>query len=205
VIINEYGWLWLNRDGSPTELTREVYASAFPEDSTTEQRRETYARHLGILTEYWRVHRRSAAVMHFCGLGYSRSDPPLGATSDNFTNVGNLEFDPYFYTYVQPAFNPLGLMVEMWERTLDPGAHIDVPVHLINDRYEVWSDSLLLLITSGDRVISRQQVMCQVGGLEKIVMEFRIQAPKERGNYELTAQISDHGISIRSIREIEIH
>ncbi|MCX6376988.1 MAG: hypothetical protein NTU88_13310, partial [Armatimonadetes bacterium] len=26
VIINEYGWLWLNRDGTPTELTKDVYA-----------------------------------------------------------------------------------------------------------------------------------------------------------------------------------
>ena len=25
LILNEYGWLWLNRDGSPTELTKNLY------------------------------------------------------------------------------------------------------------------------------------------------------------------------------------
>ena len=27
VVINEYGWLWVNRDGTPTTLTRDLYAN----------------------------------------------------------------------------------------------------------------------------------------------------------------------------------
>ena len=33
-LINEYGWLWLNRDGSPTRLTENVYAQLMGRDVT---------------------------------------------------------------------------------------------------------------------------------------------------------------------------
>ena len=36
VIINEYGWLWLNRDGSPTTLTKKLYENLLGKESTPE-------------------------------------------------------------------------------------------------------------------------------------------------------------------------
>ena len=57
--------------------------------------------------------------MHFCGLGYSRSSgKPRGQTSDNFIDLKNLVYEPYFYKYVKPVFNPVGLTVEFWEKSL---------------------------------------------------------------------------------------
>ena len=38
VVINEYGWLWLNRDGTPTTLTRQLYENLLGTRSTTAQR-----------------------------------------------------------------------------------------------------------------------------------------------------------------------
>ncbi|MCX6927794.1 MAG: hypothetical protein NT154_31980, partial [Verrucomicrobia bacterium] len=72
VVINEYGWLWLNRDGTPTTLTSKLYENLLGKDSSTAQRRELYARYLAAETEFWRCHRKPAAVMHFTALGYSR-------------------------------------------------------------------------------------------------------------------------------------
>jgi hypothetical protein len=46
VIINEYGWMWLNRDGTPTTLSKRVYERLLGPDSTEAQRRRTYARWL---------------------------------------------------------------------------------------------------------------------------------------------------------------
>ena len=40
IIINEYDWLWLNRDGTPTCLTDKVYESLLGPNSTAEQRRD---------------------------------------------------------------------------------------------------------------------------------------------------------------------
>ena len=51
-ILNEYGWLWLNRDGSPTELTDDVYPVLLGPNSTADQRREEDAYLLGGITEY---------------------------------------------------------------------------------------------------------------------------------------------------------
>ena len=93
VIINEYGWLWLNRDGTPTTLTKNLYNNLLGEHSTTEQRRHLYATYLAAETEFWRHGRRAAAVMHFTTLGYSRPD---GQTSDHWIDVAKLEFEPSF-------------------------------------------------------------------------------------------------------------
>ncbi len=134
VILNEYAWLWLNRDGTPTTLTDTIYKYLYPEAVSADQRFDIYARNMAILTEYWRCSRKCAAVMHFCGLGYSRSETPRGQTSDNFTDIKNLVFEPHFYKAVKSAFNPVGLMVELWENHFTPGTEITVPVHICNDR-----------------------------------------------------------------------
>ena len=63
--INEYGWLWLNRDGTPTVLTKDVYARLVGANATADERREWNAYLLGGLTEFWRAHRNFAGVLHF--------------------------------------------------------------------------------------------------------------------------------------------
>lgn len=118
VIINEYGWLWLNRDGTPTTLTRKVYQTMLGEEATVEQRRTTYARLLAAMTEFWRCRHEVAGVLHFCGLGYSRPD---GQTSDNFVDLERLTLEPNFAKYVRDAFSPIGLMVDFWEDDSEAG------------------------------------------------------------------------------------
>ncbi len=100
MILNEYGWLWLNRDGTPTTLTKDLYRNLLGPHATTAQRRHVYARYLAAETEFWRAHRSCAAVMHFCALGYSRSGekprPEGGATSDHWADVEKLAWEPEF-------------------------------------------------------------------------------------------------------------
>ena len=92
VIINEYGWLWLNRDGTPTTLTRDLYENLLGSTATTQQRR-SFMPYPAAETEFWRCHRKAAAVMHFTTLGYSRPD---GQTSDHWLDVGRLTWEPEF-------------------------------------------------------------------------------------------------------------
>ena len=56
-VINEYGWLWLNHDGSPTLLTENVYAQLMGTNVTARQRLDLYAYLLAGKTEFWRTHR----------------------------------------------------------------------------------------------------------------------------------------------------
>ena len=103
MIINEYGWHWVNRDGTPTTLTRDIYRSVLGDDATPAQRFHMQATWLAADTEFWRAHRKAAAVVHFTMLGYSRHD---GQTCDHWKlgGVEKLEWEPEFHRYVREAF-----------------------------------------------------------------------------------------------------
>jgi hypothetical protein len=204
VINNEYSWLWLNRDGTTTTLTDRVYQVAFPEAITKDQKFEACAKNTAILTEYWRAHGKCAGIMHFCGLGYSRSAKPRGQTSDNFIDLKNLIFEPYFYKYVKASFCPVGLMVEFWEKSLKSDQKIVVPVRLINDTYEVFSDSLNLVVWKDQQLISKKSVAFELDGLKKKIVEFSILAPAEKGNYRMEAVIKYKNEPVFSIREFSV-
>ena len=78
VLINEYDWLWITRDGQPTSLTQDVYREVLGGGATAAQRRLFYARAMAALTEYWRCHRQAAAVMEFCRWAIPARAPSRG-------------------------------------------------------------------------------------------------------------------------------
>jgi len=206
IINNEYGWLWLNRDGSPTTVTERIYRDLFPEADTPEKRQEAYAKNLGLLTEYWRAHRTSAGVLHFCGLGYSRPDHPLGVTSDNFVDIKNLVYEPHFYKYVKPAFNPVGLMLEFWDKELKPDSEINLPIHILNDTYEHVNGIINVRFSRKgmDHEIGEQSISYTLEGLEKKVISLNMKIPSEPGQYTLEGSINYKGETIKSIREFRV-
>jgi hypothetical protein len=204
VILNEYGWIWLNRDGSTTTLTDNVYKNVFPEADTPEKRLEVYAKNLAILTEYWRAHRKAAAVMHFCGLGYSRPERPRGQTSDNFTDLVNLTYEPSFYKYVKQAFSPVAIMAEFWESSLRMGQQINVPLHIINDTYETVEDSVRITIYIDDEAIYYRSLPYNLEGLQKGIISMPVLTPYKSGNCRMEATINYNGENVKSIREFRI-
>jgi hypothetical protein len=204
VIVNEYAWLWLNRDGTPTLLTDKVYEVAFPEAVTKEQKYEVYARNMAILTEYWRAHRKCAAIMHFCGLGYSRSTPPRGHTSDNFIDLKQLIYEPKFFKYVKPAFSPVGLMVELWDKSFAASSEISFTIHLINDLDKTFESNLKLELFKDGEKIHEQTLHASAAPWEKALIEATMSLPGEKGNYELIAQIEYNGENVRSSRQFKI-
>lgn len=204
VILNEYGWLWLNRNGSTTTLTDSLYMNVFPEADTPEKRLEVYAKNLGILTEFWRVHRKAGAVMHFCGLGYSRPEKPRGQTSDNFIDIQNLVFEPHFYKYLKPAFSPVALMADFWEKTLNQGQQLTIPIHLINDTYDRVEDSVKLTIYNGNEIVFNQTASFRLDGLQKTIIKIPVTVPDKKGQCRLEAEFNYKGESVKSIREFSI-
>lgn len=204
IIINEYGWLWLNRNGSTTTITDDIYPKFFPDADTPEKRFEVYAKNLAILTEYWRSHRKAGAVMHFCGLGYSRPEHPRGQTSDNFTDIKNLVFEPHFYKYMKPAFSPVAVMVDFWERSLKKRQQLTIPVHLINDTFEQVTDTLRISIKCANEELFSQAVVYVLNGLQKKVIQIPVTVPGIKGQSRLEAGIVYKGESVKSIREFTI-
>jgi hypothetical protein len=209
ILINEYGWLWLNRDGTPTTLTKKVYASFFGRWSTTNQRRRRYARYLAALTEFWRCHRECAGVLHFCGLGYSRSGlkerPEGGATSDHFVDLERLTFEPYFKEHVREAFNPVGLMLDFWSEDLLPGGTREFKVYVINDLDEDWQGTVRLTITRDGEPVFAQSHACAVPGLGRQILTFTATIPTDPGDYTVLADLTDAtGNRVRSLRDFQV-
>jgi len=209
IIINEYGWLWLNRDGTPTCLTAKVYEKLLGPNSTTEQRRLLYAKYLAALTEFWRSGRKCAGVLHFCGLGYSRAGdkprPEGGATSDHFIDLENLTFESNFEKYVRDAFSPVGLMIDFWAEQLDAGSQQKFEIVLINDLAVPFKGPVNLVIERGGTSVAEKSEICQIDGFGKIVMPFEMEIPKEEGQYQLVAELTQpDGTQIRSLRDFKV-
>ncbi|MDR1817344.1 MAG: alpha/beta hydrolase fold domain-containing protein [Puniceicoccales bacterium] len=164
LLINEYGWLWLNRDGSPTTLTGEVWKNVWDGEKLSKEKRfEIYARELAALTEFWRAHRRSIGILHFCGLGYSRTSKPRGQTSDHWQDIEQLKLEPNFAKFVKPAFAPVGLFIDYWKksekRTTGSAQNtagsaqnkttkrtFDAPLYLINDTPQKIEKNIVITI-----------------------------------------------------------
>ena len=204
VLINEYGWLWLNRDGSPTRLTGPIYDNAFGTDLTTKERFELYARHLAIMTEYWRAHRTAAGVQHFCGLGYSRPDEPRGETSDHFTDIDNLVFEPHFEKYVKPAFSPVGLMLAVWDHSYPAGSKLDKSLFLINDLQDPWNGTVKVYFDKDGEQREAVTLDRSLKGYECREIEFSCTAPSDPGTYDMIAEIQLDGIPVKSVRQIRV-
>jgi urease beta subunit len=202
IILNEYGWLWLNRDGTPTTLTRKVYANLVGADATPARRRQLYARYLAALTEFWRGHRACAGVLHFCGLGYSRPD---GQTSDHFVNLETLAFEPNFFRYVRDAFAPVGVMIDDWTETISTGTTRVVPVVVINDLYEPWKGVVRFRVVRDNAVLQEQSMRCEVAGLGEQRLSFKCDAPLEPGRYQLQATLLKAGeATVSSLRDFNV-
>jgi len=205
LLINEYSWLWLNRDGSTTTLTDRLYDVLWNgKNLTPQQRFEIQDRRLAELTEYWRAHRRAVGVLHFCGLGYSRAKDPRGQTSDNFTDIRNLTYEPAFYKYVKPAFAPVGLMVDTWEKEYAGGSKINVPVFVINDSGQPFNQEIQLSITLDGKVVSTYKKEVNVKPYEVLTIAFEVDIPGKAGNYLMKAEYTLNGENVFSLRDIPV-
>jgi beta-galactosidase len=154
-IINEYGWLWLNRDGTPTRLTEKVYAALMGTDVTPRQRLDMYAYLLGAKTEFWRAHRQYAGIVHFV---YLTCSYPGVYTADHFRDVTRLELDPAFADYLGEAFKPLGVYLNFFQPTLKAGSPHEFLVIMVNDEYRPAAGKLALTLeTRSGEVLSRTE------------------------------------------------
>ena len=191
VILNEYGWIWLNRDGSPTELTKDVYDRLAGANATPQQRLTRNAYYLGGLTEFWRAHRNFAGVLHFV---YLTSSYPGAYTSDHFRNLERLELDPDFIDYVGEAFKPLGVYLNFWQPTLSPDADRRFAVMLVNDAPEIVRGQLALALVSADgREVAHSATPFEIAGLGQQTYLLNLHVPAHAGACVLRATAQSDG------------
>ena len=176
-ILNEYGWVWINRDGTPTTLSRSNYegwlGDAVSDPAAT---RETYAYLVSGLTAFWRAKRGYAGgVQHFTYLGHSR--PVTGQTSDNFLDVSSLTLEPRWQRYARSAFAPVAVYIDSWEDTYAPDSLVSIPILAINDTHETQTAELELLAVRDDGTVLASST------IESLTLE-------PLGSYEGTLEIT---------------
>jgi hypothetical protein len=202
LVINEYGGLWLNRDGSPTTLSRQAYNYLLQASATPEDRRLLYARIMAGLTEFFRAHRKAAAVLQFTGLGYSKPD---GATSDDFTDIERLTRDPHFRAYLRDAFAPVGLMVDMWAEEYPGGVTQEFPVLLVNDLNENWKGSVRFRLLKDGNVLKEKTTLASIDGFGTGRVVFSISIPQRPANYQVEASLLTTSVGlVRSRRDFSV-
>jgi hypothetical protein len=200
VVINEYGWMWLNRDGTPTTLTAANYRAMLGDEATADQRRVLYARILAAKTEFWRARRRIAGIMHFCALGYSRPD---GETSDHFIDLEQLTFEPHFLKYVRDSFAPVGIMVDEWRDALPAGKPHTFKVLVTNDLGAPWEGEVAMLSLRGNDAVVEQSRRCRVPAYGQASLEFELMIPAEPGRYTVAGELVGSQ-PVRSYRDFSV-
>ena len=190
-IINEFDWLWLNRDGSPTELTGSVFEKLLGANATPQQRFDLSAYMWAGLTEFWRAHRAYAGVLHFV---YLTASYPGAYTADHFLDVKNLKLEPHFEDYMTEAFKPLGVYVNFWQPTLAADSPRRFLVMMINDDAEPVAGKLALSLESaGGQEVARQELPFSLRALGQFSYNVDLRIPKVTGDYLLKATAAPSG------------
>lgn len=155
-------------------------------DSTPAQRLHTYARYTAAETEFWRSHRACAGVLHFCGLGYSRSD---GQTSDHWADIEKLTWEPEFYKYVRDAFAPVGLMIDAWAEEYVISTAQAFPVVVINDLDTAWEGTLRFRLLGNGATVQEKTLPCTVPPLGSKTLTFTLDMPAQEGKFQVEAAL----------------
>lgn len=190
-LINEYGWLWLNRDGTPTPLTERLYARLLGTGATAEQRLSLNAYLLAAETEFWRAHRQYAGILHFV---YLTGGAPGAYTADHFRSVKALELEPHFADYVGEAFKPLGVYLNFHQPTLRAGEMRVFKIMLVNDRDIAARGTLALSLRSEAGGMLRQvEVPFSIAALGDAAFELSLVVPRVSGRHLLSATARPEG------------
>jgi len=184
-VLNEYGWLWLNRDGSPTILSKRVYDSIAP-GVTNKERIELAAYLLGLETEYFRAHRNYAGVLHFTFLTGNFENV---ITGDLFDDIKTLTIHPAYEKYFVQIFKPLGLYINYSRPSEKPATKINVRVMMVNDEYKDLHGDLELMIKSENgNILEYKSSNFLVESLGAMTYGVNITTPKVPGSYWLEAK-----------------
>jgi hypothetical protein len=127
-LVNEYGWVWLWRNGTPSKLTLELYETYLGKNSTVSDRRYFQAYWLQLETEWLRNNRNIAGVLAFCYLTNN-----YGYTGDWFTdNIKDLKPGPVLYWF-RDCFAPTNVFINLTDERYIKG----LPVHKANDNLKL--------------------------------------------------------------------
>lgn len=195
-LVNEYGWIWLWRDGRPSKLTLNNYNYYLGENADPEQCRELQAYWLQLETEWLRSERSIAGVLAFCHLTNN-----YGFTGDWFVgNIKDLEPSPAFHWF-KHCFAPSAVFIDLVDQRytkhtqpLEPEEGLVFNLIGVNDlnRPSAGQVVLKLLDEEGNELLwQEEQIAMEPFG--KRIKPCLVKMPAESGCYLLIAEYYEEG------------
>ncbi len=207
-LVNEYGWIWLWRNGIPSKLTVKVYEYYLGPQSTPSQNRELQAYWLQLETEWLRSNTSLAGVLAFCYLANN-----YGYTGDWFIDdIRDLKPGltlAWFKHCFAPAAVFINLTDERYMKQVTahvPGSELLFNLAGVNNRNDKVSGQLQLkLIDSKGNTTVEKKMEITLDPLGRTDVLTSIQLPEKAGGYLLIAAFTPDGtanevISRRFIR-----
>lgn len=196
-LVNEYGWIWLWRDGRPSKLTVNNYNYYLGDKATSpEACRELQAYWLQLETEWLRAERGIAGVLAFCHLTNN-----YGFTGDWFMNdIKDLEVSPAF-KWFRHCFAPAAVFIDLVDQRYTkhlapycPGSELVFNLIGINDNKKASEGKVIvnLLDKNGNTVTTIEKAV-QIDGYGKKLLPSIIELPQEEGGYLLVAEYYSPG------------
>ncbi|MBA4410241.1 MAG: glycoside hydrolase family 2 TIM barrel-domain containing protein [Bacteroidota bacterium] len=207
-LVNEYGWIWLWRNGSPSKLTVEVFGHYLGKNSTPEQNWEFQAYWMQLETEWLRSNPSIAGVLAFCYLANN-----YGYTGDWFTgNIKDLK-PTATLDWFRHAFAPAGIFINLADERYvkmkephQPGSNLLFNLAGINNYPETASGTVKLkLIDSSGKTVSEQTNVVKLQSFIRTDMPVSILLPTQAGGYLLVAEFTpENGSPVISRRFIKV-
>jgi hypothetical protein len=192
-LVNEYGWIWLWRDGSPAKLTKTHYDYFVGKNATPAQRFELQAYWLQLETEWLRAERSIAGVLAFCLLTNN-----YGYTGDYFMgNIKDLKPTPTL-DWFPNCFAPTAVFIDLADQRYfryttpyKPGSDLVFNLVGVNDLNTNQSGKVIikLLDNSGNIVITKS-LYVEISAFQKNYFPVNLTLPNKMGGYLLIAELT---------------
>jgi beta-galactosidase len=195
-LANEYGWIWLWRNGLPSKLTVDTYDYYLGPKSTPAQNREFQAYLLQLETEWLRSEPSLAGVLAFCYLANN-----YGYTGDWFTgNIKDLTPAPALKWFAD-CFAPSAVFINLTDERYvkqsvahKPGEKLSIKLAKINDlSREVTGNLTIAILDSSGKTITKKSLAIILSAFDRSSISEEISLPKKEGGYLLLAEFKAQG------------
>lgn len=195
-LVNEYGWIWLWRNGKPSKLTVNNYNYYLGTNAGPEACRELQAYWLQLETEWLRSERGIAGVLAFCHLTNN-----YGFTGDWFIDdIKDLKVSPAF-EWFKHCFAPEAVFIDLTDRRytkhlppLVPQSTLVFNLVGINDHSTPSTGNVILRLLDKDGdAAGRAEFRIEIPPFAKKVVPSELELPAKEGGYVLVAEYLPSG------------
>lgn len=183
IMVDEFGGNYLDGQGKLGGYVslKENNLRFLGQRNTVEERLELQCLSHGKIAEYWR-RIDAAGFAPFCILS-SWED-------GNHWFMGKLEdgIPKPVWNRLTPAFSPLSVSLEIWDRNFHPEQNINIPVYFFNDQGS--EEELFCKVILEDQFTKRyieKDIQAIVPAYSKIIKNIQIELPEEEGEFKLQA------------------